>query len=145
MKTILVAVDASPMGPQVLKTAVDMAELWHAKLILFQAVSLPIELPAEIYARPQDQLPALLLKEAREDLEQLKSQIKSDVTIETKVAIGVPWQVICEVSTAENVDLIVIGSHGHHWYGRMLGSTASRVVNHADRSVLVVRTEEIKK
>jgi nucleotide-binding universal stress UspA family protein len=35
--------------------------------------------------------------------------------------------------------LIVIGAHGYGIVDRILGTTAGRVVNHADRSVLVVR------
>jgi nucleotide-binding universal stress UspA family protein len=40
------------------------------------------------------------------------------------------------------VDLIVIGSHGYDALDRLLGTTAAKVVNHADRSVLVVRAAE---
>ena len=42
----------------------------------------------------------------------------------------------------ENVDLIVIGSHGYGGIDRVIGTTAAKVVNHADRSVLVVRSPE---
>lgn len=38
-----------------------------------------------------------------------------------------------------DVDLIVVGSHGYHGWDRVLGTTASRVANLADRDVLVVR------
>jgi len=33
----------------------------------------------------------------------------------------------------------VIGSHGYGGLDRLLGTTAARVVNHADRNVLIVR------
>lgn len=36
---------------------------------------------------------------------------------------------------------IVIGSHGHGGIDRVLGTTAAKLVNHADRNVLVVRTQ----
>jgi nucleotide-binding universal stress UspA family protein len=38
-----------------------------------------------------------------------------------------------------SVDLIAIGSHGYSPVDHVLGTTAAKVVNHADRSVLVVR------
>jgi universal stress protein F len=48
-----------------------------------------------------------------------------------------------ERAAAENdVDMIVIGSHGYHGLDRVLGTTAAKVVNHADRSVLVVRDSQ---
>ena len=37
-----------------------------------------------------------------------------------------------------DVDLIVMGSHRYHGVERVLGTVASRIVNHADRNVLVV-------
>jgi nucleotide-binding universal stress UspA family protein len=46
------------------------------------------------------------------------------------------------VATDENVALIVIGAHGYQGLDRMLGTTAAKVVNHADRAVLVVRAPE---
>ena len=39
--------------------------------------------------------------------------------------------------------VIVIGSHGYGGLERLLGTTAARVVNHADRAVLVVRSPEL--
>jgi nucleotide-binding universal stress UspA family protein len=39
--------------------------------------------------------------------------------------------------------LILIGSHGYSGLDHLLGTTAARVVNHADRSVLVVRHPEM--
>jgi nucleotide-binding universal stress UspA family protein len=34
---------------------------------------------------------------------------------------------------------VVLGSHGYSGFDRILGTTAAKVVNHCDRSVLVVR------
>jgi nucleotide-binding universal stress UspA family protein len=55
------------------------------------------------------------------------------------VHVGAPWESICRAARENAVDLIVIGSHGVHGIERLLGTTATRVLNHADRSVLVVR------
>lgn len=139
MKTILVAVDSSPVASVVFQKAQEMAEAIGAKIILFQAVSLPIEMPPEIYAKPQEQLPALLIREVKEELEQLRSSQTGNAPVDIRVEIGVPWQSICDTASKEKVDMIVIGSHGYHWYERMLGSTATRVVNHAAQPVLIVR------
>jgi nucleotide-binding universal stress UspA family protein len=42
---------------------------------------------------------------------------------------------------AERLDaaLVIIGSHGYGGLDRVIGTTAARVVNHADRTVVVVR------
>ena len=50
------------------------------------------------------------------------------------------WDGICHAARELDVDLIVIGSHGYGAIDRVIGTTAAKVVNHADRNVLVVRT-----
>jgi universal stress protein F len=53
--------------------------------------------------------------------------------------VGVPWQAVCSAAVDEHVDLIVIGSHGYGGVDHLLGTTAAKIVNHADRPVLVWR------
>jgi nucleotide-binding universal stress UspA family protein len=52
---------------------------------------------------------------------------------------GSPEQQIVEEAKKWNADLIVVGSHGRGFWGRMLGSVSDAVVHHAPCSVLVVR------
>jgi nucleotide-binding universal stress UspA family protein len=52
---------------------------------------------------------------------------------------GDPWRRILEVADRIGADLIVMGNHRPHGVERVLGTVASRVVSHADRSVLLVR------
>ena len=54
------------------------------------------------------------------------------------VRMGQPWRLILEVADELDVDLIVLGSHGYHGLDRILGTTAARVANVANRNVLVV-------
>jgi universal stress protein F len=54
-------------------------------------------------------------------------------------AFATPWDGICRAGREEAADLIAIGSHGYGGLDRLLGTTAAKVVNHADRNVLVVR------
>ncbi|MCL6443965.1 MAG: universal stress protein [Alicyclobacillus sp.] len=47
---------------------------------------------------------------------------------------------ICDLASRENVDLIIVGSHGKGSVKRaLLGSVSQAVVHHAGRPVLVVR------
>jgi nucleotide-binding universal stress UspA family protein len=55
------------------------------------------------------------------------------------VHIGTPWDTICREATSLDCDLVVLGSHGYSGFDRILGTTAAKVTNHCDRSVLVVR------
>jgi nucleotide-binding universal stress UspA family protein len=46
---------------------------------------------------------------------------------------------VCGAAKALDADLIVVGSHGYGTVDRLLGTTAAKIVNHAECSVLVVR------
>ena len=143
MQKFLVGVDASPVARAVLAQAVDLAGRTGARLVLFRAVGVPVELPMEAYVMPPDTLPDMLQKEARRGLEHLAASVPPELLSGVRVGIGSAWQAICEAAREENADLIVIGSHGYGMLDRLVGTTAARVVNHADRSVLVVRTAEM--
>ena len=140
-KTILVALDASPRAPHVLAAAVDLARRFEAKLVLFRAVGLPParDLPPEAMDQPPERLPEILEHHAEHDLEALAREVPAEVFGKVSVHIGVAWQAICRAAQHEQAELVVLGSHGYSGLDRIIGTTASKVVNHADRSVLVVR------
>jgi nucleotide-binding universal stress UspA family protein len=143
MKKILVALDASPAARAVLDQAVAIARATGARLLLFRAVSLPVELPAEVLLEGAA-VEGVLLSRARAELQRLTVSVPVDLLGGTEVVIGMPWQAICEAARRDEVDLVVIGSHGYGGWDRILGTTAARVVNHADRSVLVVKSAKPK-
>jgi len=62
-----------------------------------------------------------------------------EVPVETEILHGAPDQQIIEKARAWNADVIVVGSHGRGFWGRILGSVSTAVVQHAPCSVLVVR------
>lgn len=141
MKRILVAVDASPRAPTVLAAAARLAELTGAKLVVFRAIGIPPELPSEVLARSDLRLEDVLARNASSDLEQLARGVPAAQIEELVTAFATPWDGICRAAREHAADLIVIGSHGYHGLDRILGTTASKVVNHADRNVLVVRAQ----
>jgi universal stress protein F len=142
MKRILVGLDGSPRAPAVLLAASDLAGRLGAELLLFRAVGLPVEVPRAAYALSPDALADLLRDEARKYLEEQARDVPEGRIAGLRVAIGTPWQAICEAAASHDIDLVVIGSHGYGGLDRVLGTTAAKVVNHADRSVLVVRAPE---
>lgn len=63
---------------------------------------------------------------------------KIDLTIQ--VSMGAPDQILLETAKEWKADLIVVGSHGRGFWGRMLlGSVTDALIHHAPCSVLVVR------
>jgi nucleotide-binding universal stress UspA family protein len=142
MKRILVALDASPRAPAVLAAAVDLAQTMNAKILLLRAVGMPPELPGSGFAVPPTQVVDGIMLTAKRDLVELSSAVPQDLFEGATTEVGVPWDAICSVARAHDVDMIVIGSHGYRLLDRIIGTTAAKVVNHADRSVLVVRPKQ---
>lgn len=145
MNRILVALDHTPRAKEILASAVDLAKRTNAKLLLLRCVGLPPELPANVWALPPAQVTDQLLQTAKKELGEDGSGIPPELFEKATVHVGVPWDTICTVAKEEDVDLIVIGSHGYDVIDRIVGTTAAKVVNHADRSVLVVRHKGAKK
>jgi nucleotide-binding universal stress UspA family protein len=140
MKTLLVALDGSTRARGVLEAGVVQAKTMGAKLVLFRAIGIPVELPFTAIAMSPDDVLKVLEDRARVELDDLARAVAVGIPYEIKIATENAWQGICDTARAIGADLIVIGSHGYGGLDRVLGTTAARVVNHADRSVLVVRS-----
>lgn len=141
MKRILVALDTSNRAPLVLAAAATLAGTMNATLVVFRAVGIPPDLPHEIFDHTDVSLEELLLRNGRVSLELLLNQVDRARVEKVVTEVASPWDGICRAARTYEADLIVLGSHGYGGLDRVLGTTASKVVNHADRNVLVVRTE----
>lgn len=63
-----------------------------------------------------------------------------NVTVNAGVIIGNPARAVVEKAQDWGADLIVVGSHGYGFWGRMvIGSVSQAIINNAPCSVLVVR------
>lgn len=139
MQRILCALDGSPNERNVLAAAVALARKLGGKLILFHAVSLPVPLPPSALAVPPDDIGVMLADEARAHLAELVRDVPPELIQRVQVEIGVPWRAVCDAAEADKADLIVVGSHGYGGVDRLIGTTAAKIVNHADCSVMVAR------
>ncbi|MGH7283372.1 MAG: universal stress protein [Polyangiaceae bacterium] len=145
MKKILVGIDTSSRAHVIFKAAQALAQQSHAKLVLMRAVGLPTDLPAEALSIPPGEVTALLEARARADLAKMARDLPEDLDGGVHITVGTPWDAICRAAKAENADLIFIGTHGYGAIDRVLGTTASKVVNHADRPVLIFRERPAEK
>jgi nucleotide-binding universal stress UspA family protein len=139
MRHILVGLDGSSRAPGVLAAAVAMARAQGAKLTVMRSVGLPPDVPQDFWKTTEEPLLDVLRRHAKQQIDQQAAQVPLELLDERLVAVGVPWQSICDTARRIDADLIVIGSHGYAGFDRLLGTTAAKVVNHATCSVLVVR------
>jgi nucleotide-binding universal stress UspA family protein len=77
-------------------------------------------------------------------LDDVASDLRKDGwTVSTRTAIGAPASTIADLSIAEQVDVIVISTHGSGGLTRLfLGSVATGVIQRAQVPVLVVRANQ---
>lgn len=139
MKRILTCLDASPRAAGVLAKSIELAKLTGAKLTLFRSVGLPPDISHDVIGMSPNEIAEQLLTKARNEIEVLGRTVPPELLAGAYAHIGVPWDAICNAAKELDCDLIVIGSHGYGGFDRLLGTTAAKVVNHSDRSVLVVR------
>jgi nucleotide-binding universal stress UspA family protein len=136
---ILAAVDGSEREQGVFDLAVDVARLSGARLYVMRVVLIPPEFPAAAAGSPADPLVSKMAAGAMQDLSRMIAGAPDDVSMQPPIVrLGVPWKVILDIAEERDVDLIVLGSHGYHGWDRVLGTTAGRVANIAERNVLVV-------
>jgi len=139
MNRVLVALDASENAKTILAYAAELARRTGGKLVLFRAVGIPIDLPAQVFSAAPSELAPALLEQAGTALRELARAVPPEMVESVETDLGTPWQTVCNAAARLNADLIVIGSHSYGAIDRLLGTTAARIVNHAQCPVLVVR------
>ena len=117
--------------------AAELAAKFGAEVVLLRVISIPQDFPAAA-ANAVDALPAEVSQSAAESLAKLAAQYPRTRADAPLVYPGQPWRAIVDRAKQLDVDLIVVGSHGYGGWDRILGTTASKVADHADRSVLVI-------
>ena len=136
---LLAAVDFSPSTDAMMQRTVDMAGRYGALLSVIHVVEyLPVALDAELMLPPLAGVEEQLLENARKRLERLTEDLGVK-EVSRYVELGSTKLEILRIAAAQDVDLIVVGSHGRHGLARMLGSTATAVLQGAHCDVLAVR------
>lgn len=137
IETILCPTDLSEASVQAVPMATQFAKLHGADLHLLHVHLLHAMSPEE------DDLPFPGEQEARAALEASAGGISWNQVIH-RIERGInAAPTIIDYADANDVDLIVMGSHGRRGFRRlMLGSVTAEVVRYAHRPVLVVRHEE---
>lgn len=146
MKKILVPVDFSDYSKHALRYAIEFAKQFDAELILISVIE-PMIYPAD-FSMGQVAIPATdqnLSERVEEELKTLEEkEIAGHVKSKRIIKSGKPFFEINETARDEDVDLIIIATHGHTGVEHLLfGSTAEKVVRKAPCPVLSLR-EPIK-
>jgi universal stress protein A len=135
IRHILAPTDFSQLSKQAVTYAFELAQNVDAKLSLLHVIEVPVY-AIEVSLPLED-----LEQDARRELSRLLPEAESaHVAVTRLVEMGVPSQKILETAAAEQVDMIVMATHGRAGLSHLImGSVAERVVRTAPCPVLTIR------
>jgi nucleotide-binding universal stress UspA family protein len=142
LKKILCPTDFSEPSLLAIDAATELAEISDAEIILIHAVS---PLPASAQPGPMHAFDTAgylreMLAYGRESMERLiKERIPDKIPVRSLVLAGNPSDEITRAAEDEDVDLVVIATHGlTGWKRFVFGSVTERVVRMAPCPVLTI-------
>lgn len=141
-KHILLAVDFSEHGKQVSNKAQAIVEQNQAQMSLVHVVE---NLPITDAAYGPIPFDVDLTQEWLEMSKQKLIKLGEELSVPEQrqwLELGSAKLEIVRVAEENDVDLIVVGSHGRHGLALLLGSTANGVLHHAKCDVLAVRLQD---
>lgn len=134
-KSILVPIDlahverAKPMFDQAKELCAPDGKVIAAHIVPVIPSYVSAELPGDFFQKGE--------RTARAELEKLVKD--SGLEVQTIVRSGSPASACLAIAEETGSDLIIVASHNPGLADYFLGSTAARIVRHAECSVLVMR------
>jgi nucleotide-binding universal stress UspA family protein len=140
-KKILVPTDASEYSRRALNMALELARSFQSEVVLLHVSYTPqaywgytISYGITVTQEQLDQNGELALEATLVGID------TAPVVLNKKVESGHPVSIILEEIQKENIDLIVMGSHGYGPIsGSVLGSVSQRVLQRASCPVLIIK------
>lgn len=145
---ILVPTDGSPTADHALREALDLASETGATLHVLYIVDTSAAgwaaVGSEEFGVESNQALEYLHEEAEEvTAKATRAAREAGVEVVTAIDDGTPYRGILEYAEKQDVDLLVMGTHGRTGLDRyLLGSTTERVVRRSPVPVLTVRHDE---
>jgi nucleotide-binding universal stress UspA family protein len=140
-KKIVCPVDFSEFTDDIIKYAVNLARKYDAELHLFHVIpNLNYFTPYESFLTPENLV--LIEKNVEQEVEKdFKKIIKGiDIPVKKIIKTGIVFVEIIDYIKEENIDLVVLGTHGRSGIEHILiGSVAEKVVRKSPCPVLTIR------
>ena len=149
-KKIMVTTDGSELVKKAVDTAIEFAKIGQIKLYAVHVIpmgdfysSMPLSIDAEWIKDMEEHL-RIAGEEAIAYVENTGRE--ANVEVESVILEGNPANEIVDFAEKNDIELIIMGSHGKTGIERfMIGSIAENVVRHSKRSVLIVKKEPFEK
>ena len=138
---ILVPLDGSALAELAIRHAQEIARGTRSEILLLQAVNFPLPVVPEAVLIPDGEWLAEAKSEAARYLEGIAAQLrKAGMRVRAMLDERPPADAILHVAAREEVDLIVMSTHGRGGFSRLLmGSVAESVFRATSRTVMLVK------
>jgi universal stress protein A len=136
VKKVLFPTDFSHTGDAALALATTLAKEGNGRLIIAHAQEAPLAYGGGemYYGMPEPSTDELL------NLLHAIKPTDSSIPVEYRLVLGDPAEAIVRLADEEDIELIVLGSHGRTGFSRILmGSVAESIVRKAHCPVLVYK------
>jgi nucleotide-binding universal stress UspA family protein len=142
-KKILVPLDGSALAERAIWHAEEIARGSDAEIVLLQAVYVPMPVVPESALLTERKFLEEVTREATGYLERIGADLRaSGRKVRTVIDERPPTDAILHVSEQEQVDLIVMSTHGRSGLSRLvMGSIAESVLRGTHRTIMFVKPE----
>jgi nucleotide-binding universal stress UspA family protein len=143
MKKILVPTDFSDQAENALKVAAQLAKKHNAELYLLHTLELPMQKVDPLAANENLPEAMFFMRLAHKNFETiLKKDFLKGLNVHEIVEFYETFRGVYQVCKRNDIDLIVMGSHGTNSFREMLiGSNTEKVVRTSEVPVLVIKKE----
>jgi nucleotide-binding universal stress UspA family protein len=144
-RKILVPLDFSRCSDDALDAACELARRFEAPILLLHAYVIPTYPLPEGYVMASAETVAEVLSKTKEAMDRYKAKAVAQgiQKVDVLMTEGPAFAEIIRVARTENIDLIVMGTHGRTGIKHaLLGSVAEKVVRKSPCAVLTIRDAE---
>jgi nucleotide-binding universal stress UspA family protein len=142
---VLVPLDGSDLAERAVRHAQEIARGSGAEIVLLRAVNFPMPVVPEAILVPDGKWLDEAKKEAARYLDGIAAPLReAGMRVRTLLDERAPADAILHVAAREEVDLIVMSTHGRGGFSRLLmGSVAESVFRATSRTVMLVKPEPL--
>jgi len=145
--TILVPLDGSPLAERAIEQAGKIAKALGYETILFRVVHNPLASAPEAGPAQEERATMDTIEKANSYLKGIASRLNGEgVRTRSEIGEGPPAEAILRLAHKEDVEFIIMSTHGRTGLTRaLMGSVAEKVVYTTKRPVMLVKPEKVLK
>ena len=146
-RKILVPLDGSALSERAIEPAEKLAKAIGYEMIFFRVIDTPLERSPEAEPEEERRVASASIDKAITYLQGIASRIEGQgIRTRIEVGDGYPHSAILALADKEDVEFIIMSTHGRTGLSRVLmGSVAEKVVYSTERPVMLVKPEKISR